>query len=380
MRTPIPTSLYIHIPWCIKKCPYCDFNSHEINGSLPEENYINALIEDFKHDISLFKPRLIDTIFIGGGTPSLFKGESYAKLFAELQKLVTFSDDIEITLEANPATVELIYLAEYCKLGINRLSLGVQSFNDNLLKKIGRIHSSSEALAAIKAAKNAGFTNINIDLMYGIPEQTLQDGIKDIEIALNLPITHLSWYQFTIEKNTYFSKYPPVSMPEDIAENLEKLAFKLLKNANFKRYEISAFARENALAKHNMNYWTFGDYFGIGAGAHGKLTDPNTKKIFRTQKTRLPKSYLNQEAPKLIETKILSSQDLIFEYMLNATRLEGEIPFSLFKERTFLDIALLNKALVKAVKKNLLKLTTNGFIVTDLGRRFTNNLQMEFLT
>ena len=169
-------------------------------------------------------------------------------------------------------------------------------------------------------------------------------------------------------------------MPEDIAENLEKLAFKLLKNANFKRYEISAFARENALAKHNMNYWTFGDYFGIGAGAHGKLTDPNTKKIFRTQKTRLPKSYLNQEAPKLIETKILSSQDLIFEYMLNATRLEGEIPFSLFKERTFLDIALLNKALVKAVKKNLLKLTTNGFIVTDLGRRFTNNLQMEFLT
>ena len=384
-------ALYIHIPWCIKKCPYCDFNSHEVKKDVPETQYIQALIEDFKRDITLFGRRNISSVFIGGGTPSLFSAQSYKILFNELKDLAYFDKNIEITIEANPGTIDLNYLADYRKLGINRLSLGVQSLHDNLLKKIGRIHSAQEAINAIKIAKNSGFDNINVDLMYGIPTQTLQDGINDIKKAIDLDIQHISWYQFTIEKNTYFYKHPPPNMPsEAMAAKLEQQALDLLKAAGFIRYEISAFKKHNYAAKHNLNYWNFGDYFGIGAGAHGKLTELNNKSIIRTQKPRLPQSYLaaiDAIAMDLslrkddinLHLKTLTINDIIFEFMLNTTRIYDKIPITLFTQQTRLPISIIEPLWKNAETNGLIILDSTHWTVSELGRRFTNDLQIEFL-
>lgn len=374
-----PTSLYIHMPWCIKKCPYCDFNSHKSPDQLPEAAYINALVEDFEQDLDRFGPREISSIFIGGGTPSLFSGESYQRLFTKLKDLVPFNPQIEITLEANPGTAEQARFEQYREIGINRLSLGIQSFHDPALKKLGRIHGASEAKNAINMARLAGFDRINIDLMYGIPDQTLQLGLADLHQAVEFGVNHLSWYQFTLEPNTYFYKYPPPLPKESMLEALEEEGKSLLQTAGFQRYEISAFHRQNDASQHNLNYWTFGDYFGIGAGAHGKLTHEVTHSVTRTQKNRLPKSYLDLTVPYVVETKTLDTHDLIFEFMLNATRLEQAIPFTLFTERTGLSVQRLKPLLINAQLAGWIELQEETWSVTPLGRRYTNDLQVLFL-
>lgn len=373
----IPLSLYIHMPWCIRKCPYCDFNSHKSPETLPEQSYILALIADLKKDLQHIAARPIHSIFIGGGTPSLFSAESYELLFSELRKLLTFAQDIEITMEANPGSVEQQRFSEYRQLGINRLSLGIQSFNPAHLKALGRVHDDRQAHAAITAARNAGFDNLNLDIMHGLPRQTIAEGLADLRTALSHQPEHLSWYQLTIEPNTLFYKQQPQLPSEDDAFELEERGFALLAEAVFSRYEISAFTSQQRHARHNLNYWLFGDYLGIGAGAHGKLTTANS--IMRTRKHRQPKDYLNEDKEFLAEIEQVNENEIIFEFMLNVTRLEQSIPFSLFTERTHLAIDALLPKLKLAEQKKLLTLSDESWQITALGRRYTNNLQGLFL-
>ena len=376
----LPLSLYIHIPWCIRKCPYCDFNSHKSPDHLPEANYVDALLTDLAQDLQRFPGKTIDSIFIGGGTPSLFSAEAFETLFTKMRTMLTFSKDIEITLEANPGTVEQQRFIDYRALGINRLSLGIQSFNAAHLKKLGRIHDEKQAHRAIDSARNAGFTNINIDIMHGLPQQTIAEGIDDLKAALAHKPEHLSWYQLTIEPNTVFYKQRPTLPTEDDAYALEETGLSLLVAHQYKRYEISAFSQENKRARHNLNYWLFGDYYGIGAGAHGKLTNPNTQQIFRTRKHRQPTDYLNPDKPFLAAIDEVNTNDLIFEFMLNTTRLQEAIPNNLFTERTGLSFNLLAPGLVLAQTKGLLSLNDTHWQITPFGRQFTNDLQAIFLS
>lgn len=373
----IPLSLYIHIPWCIRKCPYCDFNSHKGPETLPEFNYIQALLDDLKADLCRFEPRIIHSIFIGGGTPSLFSAAAYEQLFLELKRLIPFSPNIEITMEANPGSVEQQRFTEYRQLGINRLSLGIQSFNSAHLKRLGRIHDAHQAHRAIESARKAGFTNLNLDIMHGLPNQSIHEGMEDLRTALSYQPEHFSWYQLTIEPNTVFYKENPPLPSEDDAFFLEQQGLALLEESGMKRYEISAFSQVNKQAQHNLNYWLFGDYLGIGAGAHGKIT--TLPHIVRTRKHRQPKDYLNTEKPFLAHLESIEAKEVIFEFMLNTTRLEQAIPLTLFSERTGLDSALLIPKLKLAEQKNLLTLTDNDWQITDFGRRYTNNLQTLFL-
>ncbi len=373
------TSLYIHIPWCIRKCPYCDFNSHKSPESLPEEHYIKALIADFKADLADFPTGKIHSIFIGGGTPSLLSAQAYESLFVQLQQLVPFAHDIEITLEANPGTVEQHRFSAYRQLGINRLSLGIQSFNPVHLKALGRIHDDKQASKAIEAARQAGFTNINIDLMYGLPQQSVTQGLDDLTIALNHQPEHLSWYQLTIEPNTVFYKQPPTLPNEDETWLLEEQGLTKLAENGYQRYEISAFCKAGKFAQHNLNYWLFGDYYGIGAGAHGKITTTNTAQIFRTRKQRQPNDYLNPEKPFLAAKEQVGTDALLFEFMLNTTRLQQAIANSLFSETTGLAFTLLKPLLTKAANTGLITMDADSWQVTPLGRRYTNDLQAMFL-
>lgn len=374
----LPTSLYIHIPWCIRKCPYCDFNSHKAPAHLEEEQYIEALVADLEHDLKLFPAREIHSIFIGGGTPSLFSAQAFANLFQRLQQLLPFKKDIEITLEANPGTVEQGRFEGYRQLGINRLSLGIQSFNPKQLKALGRIHDDRQAHQAIDSARQAGFDNINIDLMHGLPEQSVAEGLGDLHKALEHDPEHLSWYQLTIEPNTVFYKSPPPLPTEDDAFRLEEEGFALLASRGFNRYEISAFSKPEKPAKHNLNYWLFGDYYGIGAGAHGKLTSPDGQ-IYRTRKHRQPHDYSNPAKPFLAACEAVASESIIFEFMLNVTRLQQAIPYQLFAERTGLAFEKLKPLLTHAADKKLIELQTDSWQVSEFGRRFTNELQALFL-
>lgn len=373
----LPLSLYIHIPWCIRKCPYCDFNSHKSPEQLPEHQYVQTLIADLKTDLSQYQAREIHSIFIGGGTPSLFSAEAYHTLFNELKTLMPFAQDIEITMEANPGSVEQQRFTEYRQCGINRLSLGIQSFNPQHLKALGRIHDDKQAHMAIEAARNAGFDNLNLDIMHGLPKQSVAQGMEDLQSALAHQPEHLSWYQLTIEPNTVFYKENPPLPSEDDAFLLEEQGFALLNNAGFQRYEISAFSKPGKQARHNLNYWLFGDYFGIGAGAHGKITDHNG--IQRTRKHRQPKDYLNPEKPFLACVEYVTSQELLFEFMLNTTRLEQAIPLELFSQTTNMDLQHLLPKLKLAEQKKLIRLNNTHWQVTSLGRRFTNDLQGLFL-
>lgn len=375
----MPISLYIHIPWCVRKCPYCDFNSHKSPEHLPEENYITALLEDLKSDLQRFPRKTIDSIFIGGGTPSLFSATAYDTLFSNLRPLLPFAENIEITLEANPGTVEQHRFSDYRALGINRLSLGVQSFNATHLKTLGRIHDDKQAHRAIESARNAGFDNINIDIMHGLPNQTITEGLNDLKTALAHQPEHLSWYQLTLEPNTVFYKKPPTLPSEDECYKLEEEGFGLLDANQFKRYEISAFCQENKPARHNLNYWLFGDYYGIGAGAHGKLTTTNNQQIFRTRKHRQPSDYLNPNKPYLSAIHPVSAPELIFEFMLNTTRLHQAIPHDLFTERTGLSFQLLKPNLLVAQTKGLIEIDSLCWQITPFGRQFTNDLQALFL-
>ena len=375
----LPLSLYIHIPWCIRKCPYCDFNSHKSPDNLPESTYVAALIADLKQDLLRFPGRAIDSIFIGGGTPSLFSANAFETLFNELRQLLPFASDIEITLEANPGTVEQQRFIDYRALGINRLSLGIQSFNAKHLKALGRIHDDQQAHRAIESARRAGFENINLDLMHGLPQQTIAEGLADLKTALTYQPEHLSWYQLTIEPNTVFYKQRPTLPTEDDACALEDEGLALLADHHFNRYEISAYCRDNKTSRHNLNYWLFGDYFGIGAGAHGKLTGLDKRDVFRTRKQRQPTDYLNPNKPFLAAEDPVSDADLLFEFMLNATRLQQAIPNTLFKERTGLAFDRLVPLLQQAAQKGLITTNNTHWQITPFGRRYTNDLQTLFL-
>jgi putative oxygen-independent coproporphyrinogen III oxidase len=375
-----PISLYVHIPWCIQKCPYCDFNSHQKNELFNESRYVDCLLSDMAHDVERFQRTSIHSIFIGGGTPSLFSPQAYDKLFSGLQKLLSWQEDTEITLEANPGTFDQSRFIDYRALGINRLSIGVQSFQNTQLKKLGRIHDSAAAIASIEAAHKANFQHINIDLMYGLPEQTITDALDDLKTGLALQTDHLSWYELTIEPNTLFYKRPPKCPDEATMLAIEDEGRALIAQHGFSRYEISAYGKNEARSEHNLNYWRFGDYYGIGAGAHSKITASNGS-VIRCSKKRQPSSYMAAEHHFVAEeTKIDSPHALIFEFMLNQARLLEPITFQHFENQTGLKPTSLFENLEKARALGLIYLNEQGFQLTPTGIRFSNEFVQLFLT
>lgn len=374
-----PLSLYIHIPWCVRKCPYCDFNSHASQGELPEQEYITALLADLALEMEATQQRPIQSIFIGGGTPSLFSANSFELLLNDIAKQLTLTKDIEITLEANPGTAEQQKFADYFSLGINRLSIGIQSFHNTQLQALGRIHSAQEAIKAAEMAHQAGFTRLNLDLMHGLPEQTPEQAIADLQQAIALQPDHLSWYQLTIEPNTAYWSHPPV-LPEDEALwAIQEQGQSLLAENGFQQYEVSAYAKSaNAQAKHNLNYWTFGDFIGIGAGAHGKLTQPDGT-IYRNWKTRVPKDYLAPSKPFQAGERQLTHEELPVEFMMNALRLKEGVPSYFFTERTYLPLTTIDKICQKARQAGLLAANDKRLVATPQGFLFLNNLLEYFL-
>ena len=376
-----PLSLYIHIPWCVRKCPYCDFNSHEAGSHIPEAEYINALLKDLEQDLHWVQGRAIKSIFFGGGTPSLLSAHAYETLFTGLSEKLSFSSDIEITLEANPGTFEADKFKAYRQLGINRLSMGIQSFQPEHLKKLGRIHDRAQALAAIETAINAGFSNFNLDLMHGLPDQTPEQALDDLNTALSFQPPHLSWYQLTIEPNTEFYKRPPVLPEDDTLWDIQEQGQERLAHAGLRQYEISAYSLPQQQAKHNINYWRFGDYLGIGAGAHGKITStgPQGLTILRTRKTRLPKDYLNSEKRFLAGQDRILPEDTALECMMNALRLQEGIPVSDFEARTGMTLDSIRAPLNKALSLGLIECSTD-IRTSERGQQYLNELLALFLT
>ncbi len=368
----IPLSLYIHLPWCVRKCPYCDFNSHALRGeSIPDELYVDTLLQELDAFLPMTRP--IHSIFFGGGTPSLFSGDAITRLLQALQQKLTFSADIEITLEANPGTVEQDHFHAYRAAGINRLSIGVQSFQDHQLKQLGRIHGSDEAKQAFATARKAGFDNINIDLMFGLPGQTLADAQFDLKTAIALQPQHISWYQLTLEPNTYFHRFPPTLPDNDAIWQIQQGGQSLLQKNNYQQYEISAYAKNNKRCRHNLNYWLFGDYLGLGAGAHSKLTLADNS-IQRHWNIKHPKQYLKRNQAFIAEKKILPPKDCAFEFMLNTLRLKQSVAVELFAQRTGLTLTSLEPALQKAQQQGLLTYDTKQLQTTEHGQRYLNNL------
>ena len=380
-----PLSLYVHIPWCVKKCPYCDFNSHTNNGeALPESDYVDALLADLAIEAGNEKQqgRQLVSIFFGGGTPSLFSAAAIARILDGAEQLIGFAPTIEITLEANPGTVEQQKFIGFREAGVNRLSIGIQSFNDTHLKRLDRIHNGTEALAAVRTARLAGFDNLNLDLMHGLPEQTPEEAIADLQQAIDLQPEHLSWYQLTIEPNTAFHSHPPVLPIENTLECIQKAGHKLLTSVGFSSYEISAYARPQYQSQHNCNYWQFGDYIGIGAGAHGKITDISEQKIFRTRKTRQPIDYLSRLSTGnhyLAEQVALESAELPLEFLMNALRLKQGIPIELFTQRTAVPLKKIATHWQTLEAKHLVEpLSTGSLRCSPLGHRFLDSVLAEF--
>ena len=373
-----PLSLYIHIPWCVRKCPYCDFNSHAAGPVLPEQEYVDALLTDLDLEASAAQGRVLTSIFFGGGTPSLFSAEALGRLLEGVQRRIPFAPDIEITLEANPGTFEQNKFIAYRKLGINRLSIGIQSFQPAKLEALGRIHTGDEALRAADMARRAGFDNFNLDLMHGLPDQSLEDALDDLRQAIALAPTHLSWYQLTLEPNTVFWSQPPLLPEDDILWDIQEAGQALLAQEGYNQYEVSAYARNGLQARHNLNYWRFGDFIGIGAGAHGKLSRPDGS-IVRTWKTRLPKDYLNLAKPFKAGEKVLGREELPFEFMMNALRLTEGVEASLFAERTGLPLESLDDARRQAEQKGLLRVEPTRLVATTHGQLFLNDLLQYFL-
>lgn len=379
MLTLPPLSLYIHIPWCVRKCPYCDFNSHEKQGELPEVAYVDAMLEDLDQDLDFVQGRAIHSIFIGGGTPSLFSAAAFERLFCGLRKRLTFAEDIEITLEANPGTLEVGRFAAYRDLGINRLSIGVQSFNPEQLRKLGRIHSDADALAAIDSARQAGFDNFNVDLMHGLSAQTTAEALLDLQTAIEASAPHISWYQLTIEPNTEFYKRPPSLPLETEMMAMQREGRRLLSEAGFRRYEVSAYAREGHQAQHNLNYWQFGDYLAIGAGAHGKITLGKAQQQFRYQKTRKPEDYLSRDGSRTSKRQVIAVEDLPLEFMMNALRLSDGVDAALFSRRTGVDLCNINEVLEHLRASGLLADSKATIVATEKGFEFLDSVLAEFL-
>jgi len=376
-----PLSLYIHVPWCVKKCPYCDFNSHQSPDTLPEQDYIDALIRDLEQEIPAIWGRTIQTIFIGGGTPSLFSAEAYDRLFSSLRALLPISHHAEITLEANPGTFEQQRFADYLSLGINRLSIGIQSFNNDSLQALGRIHDSKQAIKAVETAHKVGFENFNLDLMYGLPHQTAKTAREDIETAIALSPSHLSYYQLTIEPNTFFHQHPPTLPDDDPIIDWQLDSQQRLAKAGYKQYEVSAYAKDNQRCRHNVNYWQFGDYIGIGAGAHGKISDAAQQSITRRSKQKQPRSYIETAGKDegILTNEIISTRDIGFEFMLNALRLTEGFPTPLFYQHAGMPISHIDKALQQAEQQGLITWDIHRICPTATGQRYLNNLIEIFL-
>jgi len=369
-----PISLYIHYPWCIKKCPYCDFNSHQ--GKVIK-GYIKALLRDLDNEIHYLQGRSIHSIFIGGGTPSLMAIDEMKELFQGLQDRLSISSDIEVTLEANPGAFEVEKFAQFRETGISRLSIGVQSFNNKYLKLLHRIHTTDESIEAIERAKSAGFNNLNIDLMYGISGQTREQSLEDIKTAISFEPSHISLYQLTLEPNTLFAKYPPKLPKDEIIWQMGSAGADLLESSGFKRYEISAYGKN--FSQHNLNYWEFGDYIGIGAGAHGKITDIIKGVIFRTMKPKSPEDYMEQFNSRKNNAPIVNINNLSFEFMLNALRLKEGFTSKLFESRTGLNFQTVGKQINKAKKLGLIDIMNDRIVPTEKGFNFVNDLQEMFL-
>lgn len=396
LTTP-PLSLYIHIPWCVEKCPYCDFNSHALKSKIPEVDYVDALIADLDADITRFdlSERPLHSIFIGGGTPSLFSASAIKSLLEQV--LSRFKNDndspqknIEITLEANPGTVEADKFIAFAKAGVTRLSIGVQSFESDKLLKLGRIHNVNQAKVAATLAHESGVKSFNLDLMHGLPNQNLENALDDLKTAISLKPDHLSWYQLTIEPNTAFHSKPPQLPQDEVLWNIQDQGFKLLSDAGYQQYEISAFRRvlnnkvDDKKCQHNLNYWNFGDYLGIGCGAHGKITDTKNSRILRTIKIKHPKGYLDPSREALDHLNTVTDDELPFEYMMNRLRLFSSFTLAEYQQRTGLAAETVLPTLRQAQSKKMMTCTdsfsTEGeWQVTQLGHRYLNDLLELFL-
>jgi oxygen-independent coproporphyrinogen-3 oxidase len=376
---PPPLSLYVHLPWCVRKCPYCDFNSHPARAPLPEAAYVDALLRDLEAELPRVWGRTVRTVFLGGGTPSLFAATEIERLLSGLRARVPLAHDAEITLEANPGTVELEKFRGFRAAGINRLSIGIQSFDDEKLQALGRIHGRAEALRAAAAACAAGFTNINLDLMFGLPQQTPEQALADIDTALAEAPTHLSVYQLTLEPNTLFHAQPPRLPDDETIFAMQQALQARLAEAGFRQYEVSAYAQPGFECRHNRNYWEFGDYLGLGAGAHGKLTTADG--IARTWKVKQPTDYLTHagSAAACGGTRTIPATELPGEFMLNALRLKQGFAKTLYAERTGLDLKALRPTLDAAKQRGLLVETDTHLAPSDLGYRFLNDLIGLFL-
>lgn len=380
-----PLSLYIHIPWCIRKCPYCDFNSHGIKqlgglDAIPEQEYIDRLLLDLEQELPLVWGRRLHSIFIGGGTPSLFSAEGMDRLISGVRARIPFEGDIEITMEANPGTFEAKRFAGFRQAGINRLSIGVQSFNAKHLELLGRVHNPEQAIAAAEFAHQAGFRSFNLDLMHGLPDQTTEQALADLQTAIDLKPQHISWYQLTIEPNTLFYQQPPTLPVDDTLWTIQEQGQALLKQYGYHQYEVSAYSKEPQYrSQHNLNYWQFGDYLGIGAGAHGKITRLDLDRIERTTKSRHPKDYLQKSVSKIRTSQPIPSHELPFEFMLNALRLLQGVPAAYFSQRTGLLPQVIAPIIETAIGDGLLSSDKTMIQPTEKGSLFLNELLQRFI-
>lgn len=376
-----PLGLYIHIPWCVKKCPYCDFNSHALVDELPEKKYVEALLRDMDQDLWQIEKRRLDSLFFGGGTPSLFSADAIYNLIESVKAKIDCSENLEITLEANPGTVEKAKFRAFKEAGVNRLSIGVQSFQAAHLKALGRIHSASDAIHAAEQAHRAGIDNFNLDLMYGLPGQTTKEAADDVRQAIALEPAHLSYYQLTIEAHTWFSKFPPVLPGEDEIWQIQCECLSVLADHGYGRYEISAYARPDFKCRHNLNYWTFGDYLGIGAGAHAKITDAAAGTIFRSYKIQHPQRYIETAgSPASIGSRSeISKRDLGLEFLMNALRLLSGFDKAEFNARTGLQLSDIEPALTGCLEEKLLEQTETHLRCSETGRNFVDEILARFV-
>jgi len=372
-----PLALYVHIPWCLKKCPYCDFNSHAFAGELPHRNYTQRLLADLDADLGYVQGRHLEAIFIGGGTPSLFSPDSIGTLLEGIGARIPFAEDIEITLEANPGTFEVEKFRGFRHAGINRLSIGIQSFDPAFLLSLGRVHDGTEARQAAGQVRDAGFDNFNLDLMFGLPGQDTEQALADLETALSFKPPHLSWYQLTIEPNTVFYSRPPALPEDDLIAQMQEEGIALLGSNGLERYEVSAYAARDRQSRHNLNYWQFGDYLGIGAGAHGKITQPGAGGVIRTRKVRQPAAYLDPDKPPGAESVAVPPAELPLEFMMNALRLTEGVDAALFESRTGLSPDVLEPVLAKLRARGLVQ--QDRLSTTGTGFSFLNDVLAEFM-
>ena len=371
-------SLYVHIPWCVRKCPYCDFNSHVAPEEIPEKAYTDRLIEDLQQDLLWVQGRKISSVFFGGGTPSLFSGESIRRVIQAAEKSVGFKDDVEITLEANPGALEQSRFQSYFQSGVNRLSIGVQTFNENHLKNLGRIHNSLEAKHAIESAQNSGISRINVDLMHGLKYQTVEDSLKDLAWLIAANVEHISWYQLTVEPNTIFYSDPPILPVDDLLFSIQQNGLDALSKSGYDQYEVSAFTKPAGESRHNINYWKFGDYIGIGAGAHGKITCLETQNIIRTHRPRQPKKYMKDKKDLRSQTNFVPIRERPLEFMMNALRLKKGIPADYYAQRTGLDFNGILPIVAKLKQDGLWADDDHKIGTSALGYRFLNEVIHNF--